>query len=74
MSSEITNAAVPPIIKERRGECIFFDEGRIPRPTNIYVCWIDVMGSRSIMLRSLGIASNFIMRLHVAALRVSEQF
>lgn len=41
-------------------------------PSVEYVCWIDVMGSRSIMLRSASIAANFVMKLHVAALHAKE--
>ena len=50
---------------------LFFDKSKVS-PTNEYICWIDVMGSQSIMLRSLKIASNFVMKLHIAALRASE--
>ena len=34
-----------------------------------YVCWMDVMGTRSIMSHSLERASNFIIRLHAAVLQ-----
>jgi len=44
------------------------------QPTNEYVCWMDVMGSQSIMLRSLRISSNFLMKLHIAALREHATF
>jgi hypothetical protein len=35
-----------------------------------YVCWVDVMGSESTMLRQLSLATNFVMKLHVTALEV----
>lgn len=76
MTTEIapTNAEqqVHRIAELRRNECPFFDERRMLPTTNEYVCWIDVMGSQSIMLRSLRISSNFLMKLHVAALNASE--
>jgi hypothetical protein len=50
---------------------MFFDASGLV-PTNEYIGWIDVMGSESIMLRSLRIASNFVMKLHIAALRASK--
>jgi hypothetical protein len=46
----------------------FFDEHHLPNPQLAYVAWIDVMGIQSAMSRSLSIASNFIFKLHVAAL------
>lgn len=64
----------PTRAESRRNERPYFDESRMQSPTNEYVCWTDVMGSQSIMLRSLRIASNFVMKLHVAALRASEAF
>ena len=35
---------------------------------NCYVAWLDVMGSRTAMVRSIATAANFIFKLHVAAL------
>lgn len=76
MSSKAANARapVPSIAEQQKNERPFFDEHKMPPPTYKYVCWIDVMGSQSIMLRSLSIASNFLMKLHVAALRASVAF
>lgn len=51
---------------------LFFDASKLS-PAPEYVCWIDVMGSESIMLRSLKTASNFVMKLHIAALTVCER-
>ena len=50
---------------------IFFDASKLS-PAPEYVCWIDVMGSESIMLRSLKTASNFVMKLHIAALTACD--
>ncbi len=43
-------------------------------PSLEYVCWLDVMGSESSMLRSISIASNFVMKLHISALRTQTAF
>jgi hypothetical protein len=56
---------------ETRTAPIFFDASKLS-PTTEYVCWIDVMGSESIMLRSLKTASNFVMKLHIVALATCE--
>lgn len=69
-----TSPSVPSIAETRKNERSYFDESKMAPPTIMYVCWIDVMGSESIMLRSLSIASNFLMKLHVAALRASQAF
>lgn len=78
MSSEVVQGHaehhVHGIVEDRRNERPFFDESRMSPSTNEYVCWVDVMGSQSIMLRSLSIASNFLMKLQIAALRASEAF
>ena len=50
---------------------IFFDASKLS-PAPEYVCWLDVMGSESIMLRSLKTASNFVMKLHIAALTACD--
>ena len=71
----------PDSIAERRAnERLEFYPYRVSRPYRLsaapkqYVCWIDVMGSQEIMLRSLAVASNFLMKLHIASLRVNEEF
>ena len=38
-----------------------------------YVAWLDVMGSRSMMTRSLNTAANFIFKLHVASLETPRK-
>lgn len=47
---------------------IFFDASKLPDLKNEYVCWLDVMGTRSIMSSSLKRSANFICKLHIAAL------
>lgn len=51
---------------------IYFDSSSLPAPSNEYVCWFDVMGTHSIMSRSVRTASNFIGKLHVAAIKSSK--
>lgn len=49
---------------------MFFDASKLPSAKNEYVCWLDVMGTSSIMLKSVATATNFICKLHIAALEV----
>lgn len=49
-----------------------FDERLMHTPTPQYVEWVDVMGARSSMLRSLSESANFVGKLHGAALSVSQ--
>lgn len=51
----------------------YFDVTRMKPVTVEYVCWFDVMGSNSNMLRSMSIAANFVMKLHIAALRAKRE-
>ena len=78
MSSESvqvgTEQKLPNVIIDRKNERPFFDESKLLPPIDQYVCWLDVMGSQSVMLRSLGITSNFVMKLHIAAIRASEVY
>jgi len=77
MTTEVapTNAEQhTPTAEARRDERPYFDHPQMSAPTYEYVCWIDVMGSQSLMLRSLNIASICLMKLHVAALRASQNF
>lgn len=67
-----TPAVIPASYHKAKGN-LFFDASQLC-PNDEYVGWIDVMGSESIMLRSLRIASNFVMKLHIAALRASKVF
>ncbi|NOZ23991.1 MAG: hypothetical protein GXP25_23180 [Planctomycetes bacterium] len=52
----------------QQDEGLFFDAGRLPPPENAYVAWLDMMGTRAIMSRSLPITANFIFKLHTAVL------
>lgn len=47
---------------------IFVDSSKLPASSNEYVCWLDLMGTSSIMSQSLERATNFILRLHAAVL------
>jgi hypothetical protein len=57
-------------LERYRSLCPVFDERRMGDPVYQYVCWVDVMGSKSSMRRQLSLAANFVMKLHVAALEV----
>ena len=46
----------------------YFDAEALPEPQACYVVWLDVMGTRSTMSRSLPMAANFVCKLHVSAL------
>jgi len=52
---------------------IYFNSALLPEPAYQYVCWLDVMGTASQMLRSLPIAANFIFKLHCAVLEACEE-
>jgi hypothetical protein len=68
------------IAKQRINEQLKFYPNNMPFPNRMadvpkqYVFWIDVMGSQAIMVRSIAVASNFMMKLHIAAIRASEEF
>lgn len=47
---------------------LYFDSQRLPAPLYAYVAWLDVMGVRATMSRSLPVTANFVFKLHVAAL------
>lgn len=42
--------------------------------TDAYVCWLDIMGTESIMHRSLKTALSFVCKLHIAALTAGAHF
>ncbi|MCW5938358.1 MAG: hypothetical protein KF884_07595 [Fimbriimonadaceae bacterium] len=50
----------------------YFDANKL-NIQNRYVAWLDVMGSRSMMTRSLATSANFIFKLHVAAIRANTK-
>lgn len=70
----MSNTASPSIAEERTSERLLFYINNMSPPSNQYVCWIDVMGSQGVMLRSLNVASNFLLKLHIAALRAHDEF
>lgn len=47
---------------------IIFDSRKLPEAQNEYVCWIDIMGTRNIMMDSIETASNFIFKFHTAVM------
>jgi hypothetical protein len=52
---------------------IYFNANLLPEPEYHYVCWLDVMGTAQLMLRSLPIAANFVFKLHCAVLEAQEE-
>jgi hypothetical protein len=52
---------------------IFFDARALPETQSEYVCWLDVMGTQSIMSHSLSKSANFICKLHIAALESQNE-
>lgn len=64
------------IAEIRKGERPYFNNRRLLdfTPPEEYVCWIDIMGSAKIMLRSLNVASICLMKLHVAAIDARELY
>ncbi|MFH1011923.1 MAG: hypothetical protein V1784_11905 [bacterium] len=53
---------------------LFFSESKVGDPSLRYICWLDVMGTKSTMLWSIKMVSNFVMKLHVAALEERPPF
>src|SRR5688572_27501511 len=41
-----------------------FDSRSLPDPLPEYVAWVDMMGTRPVMARSLSISANFLFKLH----------
>lgn len=52
---------------------LYFDQSALPNPSIEYVAWVDVMGIQAAMSRSLSISSNFMCKLHAAALEHLEE-
>jgi hypothetical protein len=67
MGEQVGESASFPL-ESRRKERPYFDVSLLPQPSHYYVCWVDIMGADSAMRRSTRIASNFVMKLHAAAL------
>ena len=51
----------------------FFNAGVLPQPKLEYVAWLDVMGVRAIMSRSLPTSASFVFKLHTAVLHAPHQ-
>jgi hypothetical protein len=64
--------ALPSIAEQRKDEQPLFAHEKMLPPINKYVCWIDVMGSQSVMLRSLNMSAHFLMKLHLASLHAHD--
>lgn len=45
---------------------VFFNERELPKPRNEYVAFVDIMGTRTHMMRSVKETANFIFKLHSA--------
>ena len=43
------------------------------QPTNTYVCWIDIMGTKNAMSNSFEQASNHILRFHACCIKASNE-
>ena len=51
----------------------YFDSRHLPDPKNEYVAWVDVMGVKAVMARTLQATANFVLKLHVAMLEAPRQ-
>ena len=47
---------------------MYFDAQHLGAPSDCYVCWIDVMGSKNHMSQSIKTSANFVFKLHCALL------
>jgi hypothetical protein len=63
-----------PLDAEQKKIEIYFDARKMSPSVHQFVCWIDVMGSQSAMSRSLPMAANFLMKLHIAALTAHKAY
>jgi hypothetical protein len=67
-----TSAAAPSIAEQRKDEQPLFAHEKMLPATHKYVGWVDVMGSQSVMLRSLNMSAHFLMKLHLASLHAHD--
>lgn len=51
----------------------YFDAKLLPQASDAYIAWLDVMGVRATMLRSLPVTANFVFKLYVAVLEAPRQ-
>ena len=59
--------------RDRRRPRLFFNAAELPLPTEQYVAWIDVMGTRASMATSLRTTANFMFKLHIAAFQAPRE-
>lgn len=52
---------------------LYFNADHLPPAEPEYVAWVDVMGTQSLMTRSLRTTANFIFKLHAAALQAPRE-
>jgi hypothetical protein len=52
---------------------VYFDASKLPEPKDAYVAWVDVMGVRAYMSRSLPTTANFVFKLHAAVLDTQSE-
>jgi len=64
---------IPASLERRKGDRPYFDSQMMPKIGNYYVCWFDLMGAQSIMRRSIIIATNFVMKIHIASQNVLQK-
>jgi hypothetical protein len=67
-----TPAFVSSIAEQRKNEQPLFAREKMLPAIHKYVCWVDVMGSQSVMLRSLNMSAHFLMKLHLASLHAHD--
>lgn len=51
----------------------YFDARELPEPVTEYVAWVDVMGIRNHMAKSISVSANFVFKLHVAVLDAATE-
>jgi len=51
---------------------LYFNASALPAPSYEYVCWYDVMGTKSHLTQSHKKAANFFVKIHLAALLASQ--
>ncbi len=50
-----------------------FNASHLPEPQSEYICWIDVMGTQSIMSRSIKVTANYVFKLHATAVSCTQE-
>lgn len=67
------DVAIPAAVQSLKDERPYFDVSQIAEAPVKYVAWLDLMGSESIMQRSMGVSATFLGKLHTAALRTRDE-